>query len=321
MTKTVALDTLRDQTPPKKTFAGMLEAMKPQLAAALPKHLNPERMVRVALTCYRMTPDLAKCDPMSVLAAVVQCAQLGLEPGLLGQAYLIPFKRNQKRPDGSWHSTYECQFIPGYKGLLSLARRSGEVTAISTEIVYDHDEFEMALGIEPSITHRPLLEGDRGKPRLVYGVARFRDGGYHFEWMPISAVNAIRARSKAANAGPWVTDYEQMARKTLIRRMANYLPMSVELAAALMADAAVGDGKRATYDGEVVQVHEDDPPTPAAVEHQPAADNELDESMRAGANPSQQAEPVSAGAAAAASAPSRRAAPKSAAGYPGFSME
>lgn len=314
-TKTVALDTLRNDAPPKKTFAGMLEAMKPQLAAALPKHLNPERMVRVALTCYRMTPDLAKCDPMSVLAAVVQCAQLGLEPGLLGQAYLLPFKRNKKNPDGTWTSTYECQFIPGYKGLLSLARRSGEVTAIGTEIAYENDTFDMQLGIEPSITHKPLLDGDRGKPRLVYGVAKFRDGGYHFEWMPISAINAIRARSKSKDNGPWVTDFEQMARKTLIRRMSNYLPMSVELAAALQIDAHTAEGKRATYDGDVVQTHDD---SPAAVEHQGAADAELDESMRSNVSG---AAPEDGQPAGEATTPERRKARTAAAEGSDFRMD
>lgn len=235
-----------------KSFAGMLEQMKPQIAAALPKHLSPDRMMRIALTCYRTTPALAECSPTSVMAAVVQCAQLGLEPGLLGQAYLLPFKKNTKGPDGKWSSTMECQFIPGYRGLISLARRSGEVTSINAEIVYDNDEFDLTLGVDPGITHRPLLKGDRGSPRLVYGVAKFKDGGHHLEWMTIEEVERIRSRSKAKDNGPWVTDYEQMVKKTVIRRMSKYLPMSVELQNAVQVSEAVDNGQRAVIDGEFV---------------------------------------------------------------------
>jgi recombination protein RecT len=240
----------------KKSFLTMLESMKPQLAAALPKHLSPDRMVRVALTCYRMTPALRECTPESVIGAIVQCAQLGLEPGLLGQAWMIPFKRNQKQPDGSWKSWKECQFIPGYKGLIALARRSGEVTSISTEIVYEKDKFKLTLGVEPNVEHEPYLEGDRGKPRLVYGVAKFKDGGYHLEWMGINDVEKIRLRSKAKDDGPWKTDYEQMVRKTVIRRMSNYLPMSVELASAIAVSDAHDDGRSAklVLDGEYMDV-------------------------------------------------------------------
>jgi recombination protein RecT len=247
--------------PPAKSFAGMLEEMKPQLQAALPKHLNAERMMRVALTCFRQTPELAKCSPQSVMAAVVQCAQLGLEPGLLGQAYLIPFKKNTKdKETNTWRTTMECQFIPGYKGLISLARRSGDVTSITATTVRKGDKFKLSLGIDPTIDHEPLMSGDdRGPIVLVYAVAKFKDGGYHFEWMTKAEIDAIRARSKASAAGPWVTDYEQMAKKTVIRRMANYLPMSVEFANAITASDAVDDGKGIVIDGGFVEYTEDEP--------------------------------------------------------------
>lgn len=245
-----------------RNFLNMLEEMKPQFAAALPRHITPDRMVRVALTCYRMTPALKECTPESVMGAVVQCAQLGLEPGLLGQAYLVPFKRNKKDADGNWRSWKECTFIPGYKGLIALARRSGDVSSITTEIVYERDTFEMQLGIEPFVKHEPFLDGDRGKIRLVYGVAQFKDGGRHFEWMSYPDVLKIRARSQAKDSGPWVTDHEQMVRKTLIRRMANYLPMSVELAGAVQASDAVDKGHSLTIDmapdGQITGIIEHD---------------------------------------------------------------
>lgn len=238
------------QQNPVTAFRGFLEKQKHQIAAALPKHVNPDRMIRLACTEFAKNPTLQKCDPISVFGAIIQASQLGLEIGVMGQAYLVPFKNNKT-------NRLEAQFIPGYKGLISLARRSGEVTSIETNIVYEKDEFDLVLGIDSNLKHKPYLEGDRGKPRLVYGVAKFKDGGHHLEWMSITEVNKARARSKASGSGPWVTDYDQMVRKTLIRRMANYLPMSIELQTALQVDQAIDDGKTVTIDGDFVQVHDD----------------------------------------------------------------
>lgn len=221
---------------PVDSFRAFLEKQKSQLAAALPKHLTPDRMIRLATTEFAKNPLLQQCSATSIYGSIIQASQLGLEIGVIGQGYLVPYRNNKK-------GIYECQFIPGYKGLISLARRSGEVTSIETHIVYEHDKFDLVLGIDSKVTHIPYLDGERGKAKLVYGVARFKDGGYHFEWMSLQEVDNIRARSKASTNGPWVTDYGQMVRKTLIRRMANYLPMSIELAAALGVDNAIDEGK------------------------------------------------------------------------------
>lgn len=235
---------------PVAAFRTFLEKQKHQIAAALPKHTNPDRMIRLACTEFAKNPVLQKCDPISVFGAIIQASQLGLEIGVMGQGYLVPFKNNKT-------NRLEAQFIPGYKGLISLARRSGEVTSIETNIVYEKDTFDLVLGVDSNLTHKPYLDGDRGKPRLVYGVAKFKDGGYHLEWMTIAEVEKIRARSKASGSGPWVTDYDQMVRKTLIRRMANYLPMSIELQTALQIDQAVEEGKTVTLDGDFVQINDD----------------------------------------------------------------
>jgi len=240
-----------EQQNPVMAFRGFLEKQKSQLAAALPKHVSPDRMIRLACTEFAKNPLLQKCTPVSVFGAIIQASQLGLEIGVLGQAYLVPY-RNSK------NNTYEAQFIPGYKGLIGLARRSGEVTSIETNIVYANDRFDLKLGLDTSVEHVPNLDGDRGAPRLVYGVAKFRDGGHHFEWMTMGDVNKIRARSKASSNGPWVTDYEQMVRKTLIRRMSNYLPMSIELQQAIQIGDAAEEGKRATLEGDFVVVHDED---------------------------------------------------------------
>lgn len=230
----------------KKAMSGM--------AKALPAHLSEERVTNICLGQLRTNKylaDAARENPVSFVNAVVQASQLGLEPGLLGQAYLVPY-RNRKA------GTTEIQMIPGYKGLLSLARRSGEVTSIESHIVYDQDTFDLTLGVDTKVSHKPYLDGDRGKPRLVYCVAHFKDGGHHFEWMTIGEVNKIRARSKASDSGPWVTDYEQMVRKTIIRRACNYLPMSIELTNALAVSDAVEQGKRTEIHAGTVTVFDDD---------------------------------------------------------------
>ena len=147
------------------------------------------------------------------------------------------------------------------------------MTSIETNIAYANDRFDLRLGLDTSVEHVPNLDGDRGAPRLVYGVAKFRDGGHHFEWMTIGDVNKIRARSKASSNGPWVTDYEQMVRKTLIRRMSNYLPMSIELQQAIQIGDAAEEGKRATLDGDFVVVQDDEQDdqqqAPQQIAHQP----------------------------------------------------
>ena len=273
-----------EQQNPVTAFRGFLEKQKSQLAAALPKHVSPDRMIRLACTEFAKNPLLQKCTPVSVFGAIIQASQLGLEIGVLGQAYLVPY-RNTK------NNTYEAQFIPGYKGLIGLARRSGEVTSIETNIVYANDRFDLKLGLDTSVEHVPTLDGDRGAPRLVYGVAKFRDGGHHFEWMTMGDVNKIRARSKASSNGPWVTDYEQMVRKTVIRRMANYLPMSIELQQAIQISDATDEGKRATLDGDFVVVQDDeqeDQQQAQQLEHQQAPEVIPQQTRQAEPEPEQQ---------------------------------
>ena len=247
-------------------FRDFLEKQKHQIVAALPKHIAPERMIRLACTEFSKNPKLQECTAKSIFGAIIQSSQLGLEIGVNGQAYLVPYFNNKTK-------TLEAQFIPGYKGLIALARRSGEVSSIETHIVYENDAFDMTLGLDTKVEHRPYLDGDRGIPRLVYGVAKFKDGGHHFEWMSVGEVERVRSRSKAANGGPWVTDYEQMVRKTLIRRMANYLPMSIELSNAIQLSDAFDNGHKASLDGDFVVIDAEgsveDAPSAAPKEAEP----------------------------------------------------
>jgi len=230
---------------PVAQFRDFLEKGKAQIAAALPCHITPDRMIRLALTEFSKNPALQRCTQTSVFGAIIQASQLGLEIGVMGQAYLVPYKEN-------------CTMIPGYKGLTALARRTGDVSSIETNIVYENDGFDLILGIDTTLIHKPYLDGDRGRMKLVYGVAKFKSGGHHFEWMSISDVDKIRNRSKARDNGPWVTDYEQMVRKTIIRRMMNYLPMSIELSAALQLSDAADRGNLARLDADFVVIEEEE---------------------------------------------------------------
>jgi recombination protein RecT len=228
MTKpTDELPSLRSKV---ETVRDLILKNKAQLEMALPKHLSADRLIRQALTSFSTTPALLDCTPRSLLGAVIQCAQLGLEPGLIGMAYLIPF-RNTKA------GTTEVQFIPGYRGLLSLARRSGEISTIQAHCVYEDDAFFYKYGLDPKLDHTPSPKPDRGPMLYVYAVARLKDGGAQFEVMPKAEVDAHRDRySRAAKSGPWQTEYGEMAKKTALRRLCKLLPASVELQTAMALD-------------------------------------------------------------------------------------
>lgn len=202
----------------------LLEEAKPSMAAVLPKHLTPDRMAKLALVAASRNPLLLQCDAGTVLHSVMNAAQLGLDcGGVLGAAYLVPFKNNKTNPP-----RMECQLIVGYRGLIDLARRSGQIETIEANVVYQNDTFEFELGLEPKLRHVPKLDGDRGKVVLVYAIARLRDGGRQTEVMSVQEIERIRAKSRAANGGPWVSDWNEMARKTVIKRIIKYLPMSVD---------------------------------------------------------------------------------------------
>jgi len=223
---------------------GLLEKSRKQMEAALPKHLTADRLLRVAMTSIQRTPKLLECTPKSLLACVMTCAQLGLEPDqFLGQAYLVPFRN---------HGTMECTLIPGYRGYIALARRSGEVQTVASQVVYEKDQFDLVFGIEDRLEHRPHINGDRGAAVGAYCVFKYKDGGYSFDFMSVDDIERIRKRSKASGLQdddkkdvPWVTDWDEMAKKTVIKRHAKLAPMSVEFqrAAALEDRAFSGDSQ------------------------------------------------------------------------------
>jgi recombination protein RecT len=203
-------------------------ALKTQIAAALPKHLTADRMMRLLLTEIRKNPEINECTTQSVCSSIIQASQLGLEIGtLIGHGYLVPFKKKDRK---TGQFIKECQFIIGYRGMIDLARRSGKIIAISAQAVYENDNFEFQYGLNEKLNHVPT-QGDRGKLIGAYSVAKIENGGYHFGVMFKNEIDKVRERSKSGSSSysPWETDYEEMAKKTVIRRLFKYLPISVEL--------------------------------------------------------------------------------------------
>lgn len=212
----------------QKTVVGLLDKMKGEIARCLPKHLTPERMMRIAVTELRKTPKLQECDPMSFIAAIMQASQLGLEPGIMGSCYLIPFWNSKLKK-------FECTFMPGYRGFLDLARRSGQIVSLVSRAVYENDEFSYEFGLKENIIHKPCMD-DKGNLIAVYAVALLKDGGHQFDVMSKEEVEAIRDQSKSKDDGPWVTHYEEMAKKTVLRRLFKWLPCSVEMQKTITLD-------------------------------------------------------------------------------------
>lgn len=226
---------MSDQVPAKKqlTLTGMLETYRAEIARALPRHIGPDRMLRIATTSARKNPELLECTPESFLGAVIQSAQLGLEPDTpLGHAYLIPFRNNKT-------GRKEVNFLPGYRGLLDLIYRVQGHPLLMPVAVYEEDVFQYERGLLPILKHTPMPQGPGSKLVAAYCTATWADGRKEFDVMTRNGIEAIRTRSKATGFSPWKTDYEAMAKKTVIRRLAKYLPMSAELQTAIgLADRA-----------------------------------------------------------------------------------
>lgn len=223
------------------------EQAKQQLAMVAARHMSAERLMRVTANAIRTTPALQECDPMSFLGALMQSAALGLEANtVLGHAYLIPFRNNRK-------GITECQMVIGYRGLIDLARRSGHIVSINAGIHYSDDEttgglWEYEEGTESRLRHR---NGDmNGKKLHAYAIAKLKDGGHAYVVLPWSHVMRIRDASQGYQTAirynkkdtPWIAHEDAMAKKTAIRALAKYLPLSVEF-----VDALSIDEKRADY--------------------------------------------------------------------------
>ena len=212
-----------------------IKAMEPQIAKALPSVITPERFTRMAMTAISSNTQLANSTPQSFIGAMMNAAQLGLEPNTpLGQAYLIPFKNNRKG------GIIETQFQVGYKGLIDLAHRSGEFQTIYAKEVFEKDDFSYEFGLEPKLTHKPYTGEDRGQVKFYYAVYKLVNGGFGFEVMSKADVEShARRYSKAFNAGPWKTNFDEMAKKTVIKKLLKYAPIKVEFARQVAEDQTI----------------------------------------------------------------------------------
>ena len=239
------------QPPAKQTVTNFIEQIKPELAKALPpavaKVLTPERLARLAMTACRMNPKLAECDFKSLAGALMTAAQLGLEPNTpLGHCYLIPRKN---RNTGLMEATFQL----GYQGMVELASRSGRIQTQYAHAVYANDEFDYWYGLNPDLVHRPAPT-NRGALVAVYAVAKYKDGGSNFVVLSTDEVESYRKRSMAKDAGPWISDYEAMARKTAFRQLFKWMPKSTELALAISSDDSLPKWDAMT--GEVTHDHQ-----------------------------------------------------------------
>lgn len=229
---------------PKEQIAYLLKSKQAEIEKMLPKHLNAERLLKVAQIAATTTPALAKCDVASLIGAIGQCAQMGLEPNtVLGHAYLVPFNVKRKDTQGNERWVNSVQVVIGYKGLIDLARRSGQIVSIAAHEVGKNDDFELVYGLDEKLNHTPAM-GERGEVIGFYAVAKLKDGGHCFEFMSLHQVREIMASTQSKGKyGPWKDHFIEMGRKTAIRRIAKYLPLSVEFQTAAALDSMAEGGR------------------------------------------------------------------------------
>ena len=217
------------------SIAQMVKALEPEIKKALPSVLTPERFTRMALSAINNTPELAQCTPMSFIAALMNAAQLGLEPNTpLGQAYLIPYRNNKKK-------CVECQFQLGYKGMIELAYRNDRMQSIEAHTIYENDVFHYELGLNPMLRHVPAWS-DRGSIVGFYAIFHLDNKGYQFEVMSKEDVDSFAMQySKAFSSdySPWRSNYEQMALKTVLKRLLKTAPMKTEFRKAISMDESI----------------------------------------------------------------------------------
>lgn len=259
------------KAPEQKTMQQYIKSMEGEIKKALPSVITPERFTRIVLSAISVNPQLGSCTPNSFLGAMMTSAQLGLEVNTpLGQAYVLPYRNK---------GVLEAQFQLGYKGLIDLAYRSGEVEVIQAHVVYENDDFECEYGLNPNLKHIPA-DGDRGEPIKVYAVFKTKSGGFGFEVMSMEDVRKHAAKySKAygSSYSPWKTNFEEMAKKTVLKRVLKYAPLKSDFVKAAVQDEVIKKDLSEdmyTVPAEVImdaEYTEVDPDTGEVLENQPDA--------------------------------------------------
>lgn len=230
---------------PTKEFSNFMDRLKPQMGLALPKHMNADRMARLALTAFSSNPEMQRCEFRTIASSLMTAGALGLEPGVNGAGYLIPYKGT-------------CTFVPGWKGLVDLVSRSGRAT-VWTGAVFDGDEFDYALGDRPFVRHRPGDETDPDKLTHVYAIGRVNGSDY-----PVIEVWSMRKVWKHRDAlnkqGGKHYSYrhpEMYARKVPLLQVLKYMPTSIEVANAIAISDAAESGRGAVLEGNFVTLSPD----------------------------------------------------------------
>lgn len=225
MSTQVATTTEKALTP-IQAMRGTLEKMKADFQSALPPQIPVDKFIRTTLTAIQMQPDLLDTDRRSLLGSCMKAAQDGLIPD--GREAALVIFRTKEGP--------KTQYMPMVGGILKKIRNSGELASISANVVYDKDQFEYELGDYEAIKHKPFLGAERGKAIAVYAIARTKDGAIYREVMSVTEVEKVRQASRAKDSGPWVQWWDEMARKTVIRRIAKRLPSSADVDAVFDSD-------------------------------------------------------------------------------------
>ena len=246
MTQTDALANVLENKPtsPAVAFSALLQKQKAQIALALPKHLTADRMCRLALTAFSSSRQLQACDPKSIISSIMLASQLGLEPGVNGQGYLIPYKTT-------------CQFVPGWKGLVDLVSRSGRAVVWSG-VVRSGDFFEYELGSAPFIKHKPEGDDADGDFTHVYACGKVKDSEMPVieVWTKARVLKHLAKFNKQGDRHYALADgkknFEQYAKKVVLLQVLKYMPQSIEIANALAASTAAELGVPPVIDGDFV---------------------------------------------------------------------
>lgn len=238
LTQRVQNNHVARKDPEAASLRTSIQNMEHQFALAMPKGVEAAQLVRDALTSIQRNPKLAECDRFTVLGGLMTCAQLGLRPGVLGHAWLLPFWNAKNR-------RFEAQLVIGYQGYAELANRSGQIKSMIARTVYSNDHFSIEYGLDDKLVHRPAMTEDRGIPIGYYAIVKTVSGGYAFEYM--TQIEVEKHRDKFAMAktkqgqvvGPWRDNFEQMAQKTVFLRLKRWMPKSTDLVNAIEADNSV----------------------------------------------------------------------------------
>lgn len=218
---------------PANTMLAYINRMQDEIKKALPSVITPERFTRIVMTAISSNPQLQSCTPQSFLGAMMQAAQLGVEVNTpLQLGYLIPYRNK---------GTMEAQFQLGYRGMIELAYRSGEVANIQAHCVYENDEFTYSYGLNPDLIHKPAT-GDRGEMTHVYAVVTLKNGGMSFE---VASIDDVRRHAKkysksfGSASSPWQTSFDEMAKKTVLKNCLKYAPLRSDFVRGMTADETI----------------------------------------------------------------------------------